>query len=83
MAGTLKLEDIQAAAERIKGKATYTPVLTSTTMNKRSGLDLHFKCEAFQKGTTMRRIEIQEREYGWIRGLFQASWCIERDHQAI
>eukprot|EP00730_Choanoeca_flexa_P002855 TRINITY_DN11206_c0_g1_i1.p1 TRINITY_DN11206_c0_g1~~TRINITY_DN11206_c0_g1_i1.p1 ORF type:complete len:351 (+),score=78.44 TRINITY_DN11206_c0_g1_i1:122-1174(+) len=50
----VQLEDIQAAAERIKGKATFTPVLTSSTLNTKSGLDLHFKCEAFQKGGSFK-----------------------------
>lgn len=41
--------DIQAAAQRIAGVAHRTPVLTSRTANQRSGAQLFFKCENFQR----------------------------------
>lgn len=41
--------DIEAAAERIKGVAHRTPVLTSRTADQRSGAQLFFKCENFQR----------------------------------
>ena len=40
---------IQEARERIAGKVGVTPVLTSTTLDARTGARLHFKCENFQK----------------------------------
>ncbi len=43
-------EDIQRAAERIKGIAKRTPVMTSHAFNEKSGVDAFFKCENFQKG---------------------------------
>ena len=41
---------IEDARERIAGKVNVTPVLTSSTLDERSGARLHFKCENFQKG---------------------------------
>lgn len=41
---------IEEARERIAGKVNVTPVLTSSTLDERSGARLHFKCENFQKG---------------------------------
>jgi len=41
---------IEEAHERIAGKVSVTPVLTSSTLDERSGARLHFKCENFQKG---------------------------------
>ena len=43
-------EDVQRAAERIKGLAQRTPVMTSHAFNEKSGVDVVFKCENFQKG---------------------------------
>ncbi len=43
------LADIEQAAERIAGLAHRTPVLTSTHFNERTGAELYFKCENFQK----------------------------------
>ena len=43
------LEDIKAAAERIKPHAHRTPVLTSRTMDGLSKGSLFFKCENFQR----------------------------------
>ena len=40
---------IQEARERIAGKVSVTPVLTSTTLDGEAGARLHFKCENFQK----------------------------------
>jgi len=41
---------IEDARERIAGKVSVTPVLTSSTLDGLSGARLHFKCENFQKG---------------------------------
>jgi threo-3-hydroxy-L-aspartate ammonia-lyase len=43
-------EDVVRAAERIAGVAHRTPVLTSRTADKRTGAELFFKCENFQRG---------------------------------
>ena len=43
-------EDIQRAAERIKGIAQRTPVMTSHMFDAKSGVRAVFKCENFQKG---------------------------------
>jgi threo-3-hydroxy-L-aspartate ammonia-lyase len=41
--------DVQAAAERIRGHAHRTPVLTSRRIDAETGARLHFKCENFQR----------------------------------
>ncbi|MEB3337413.1 MAG: pyridoxal-phosphate dependent enzyme, partial [Leptolyngbyaceae bacterium] len=41
--------DIEAAASRLLGNAHHTPVLTSTTVNQRTGSQVFFKCENFQR----------------------------------
>ena len=41
--------DIEAAAERIRGVAHRTPVLTSRTADQMSGAKLFFKCENYQR----------------------------------
>ncbi len=42
-------DDVAGAARRIQGRAHRTPVLTSETVNKRTGADVFFKCENFQR----------------------------------
>jgi len=42
-------EDVAAAAERIKGFANKTPVLTSRTVNNEFKAEVFFKCENFQR----------------------------------
>jgi threo-3-hydroxy-L-aspartate ammonia-lyase len=41
--------DVQAAAERIRGHAHRTPVLTSRRIDAETGAHLYFKCENFQR----------------------------------
>ena len=41
--------DVQAAAERLLGRAHRTPVLRSATADSRAGASLFFKCENFQR----------------------------------
>ncbi|HEX6037520.1 threo-3-hydroxy-L-aspartate ammonia-lyase [Longimicrobium sp.] len=43
-------DDVRAAAERLRGMAHRTPVMTSRTLNERLGAEVHFKCENFQRG---------------------------------
>jgi len=42
-------DDVFAAAERIKGHAHRTPVMTSRTVNKELDAEVFFKCENFQR----------------------------------
>src|SRR6267378_2720401 len=42
--------DVQAAAERLRGVATRTPVVTSRTVDSRVGGRVFFKCENLQRG---------------------------------
>jgi len=46
----VNLDQIRAAAERIRPVAHPTPVLTSRLFNEAAGLDCYFKCENFQRG---------------------------------
>jgi threo-3-hydroxy-L-aspartate ammonia-lyase len=41
--------DVVDAAERLRGNSHRTPVLTSRTANERTGAELFFKCENFQR----------------------------------
>ncbi|MEO8500857.1 MAG: threo-3-hydroxy-L-aspartate ammonia-lyase [Vicinamibacteria bacterium] len=43
------LADVEAAASRIKGHAHRTPVLTSSTIDRKTGGAVFFKCENFQR----------------------------------
>jgi len=42
-------DDVLAAAERITGVAHRTPVMTSRTVDERTGASVFFKCENFQR----------------------------------
>jgi len=41
--------DVVAASERLQGHAHRTPVLTSSTLDQRTGAQFFFKCENFQR----------------------------------
>jgi threonine dehydratase len=45
----VRLDDIRAAAERIRPYAHRTPVLTNESLNERLGAHVYFKCENLQK----------------------------------
>ena len=45
-----RYEDVVSAAERLRGVAHRTPVLTSSTVDERTGARVFFKCENFQRG---------------------------------
>ena len=45
----VSLADIKAARERINGYIHYTPVMRCSYLDSIAGLQLHFKCENFQK----------------------------------
>jgi threonine dehydratase len=45
----IPLADIQAAAERLRGRLHRTPILTARSLGERAGVSLSLKCECFQK----------------------------------
>ncbi len=45
----ITINDIQAAAKRLKNIANHTPVVTSRTVNKLTNRQVFFKCENFQR----------------------------------
>lgn len=47
---TVSLEDVTAAAERVKVLARVTPIHTSRLFNEAAGTRAFFKCENFQRG---------------------------------
>jgi threo-3-hydroxy-L-aspartate ammonia-lyase len=49
ISSAISFADITAAAARLRGVAHRTPVLTSHTANERTGAQLFFKCENFQR----------------------------------
>ncbi|HET6569392.1 MAG TPA: threo-3-hydroxy-L-aspartate ammonia-lyase [Rhodothermales bacterium] len=49
LADTVTFADITAAAGRLSGVARHTPVLTSRTVDARTGARVFFKCENFQR----------------------------------
>ncbi|MGX4642398.1 threo-3-hydroxy-L-aspartate ammonia-lyase [Massilia sp. SYSU DXS3249] len=49
MTAPLQFNDVEQAAARLEGAAHRTPVLTSTTANARTGAQLFFKCENYQR----------------------------------
>ena len=42
--------DVCAAAERLRGVANRTPIMTSRTFDEMTGRQVFFKCENFQRG---------------------------------
>ncbi len=46
--------EVRAAAERLRGVAHHTPVLTSRTLNALVGREVFFKCENFQRGGSFK-----------------------------
>jgi threonine ammonia-lyase medium form len=46
----IELEDVRRAAQRLAGVAHRTPVLTSRTLDERTGARVHIKAECFQRG---------------------------------
>ncbi len=46
----ISLDDVRAAAERLRGVAHRTPVHTSRTLDALAGRELFLKCENFQRG---------------------------------
>lgn len=48
--GNVTYDHVRAAAARLKGIANRTSVLTSRTLNERTGREIYLKCEQFQRG---------------------------------
>jgi threonine dehydratase len=44
------LDDVESAARQIAGVAHHTPIMTSRTVNERTGAEIFFKCENLQRG---------------------------------
>ncbi|MBW4466220.1 MAG: threo-3-hydroxy-L-aspartate ammonia-lyase [Pegethrix bostrychoides GSE-TBD4-15B] len=66
-------DDLAAAAERLRGAAHLTPVLTSRTVDQRTGHQVFFKCENFQRTgsfkfrgayNAMSQLEAAQRQQG-------------------
>jgi len=47
---TITFSDVQSAAERLRGQAHRTPVVTSRTFDQVAGCQVFFKCENLQRG---------------------------------
>ena len=47
---SIELEDVERAAQRLAGVAHRTPVLSSRTLDERTGAHVHVKAECFQRG---------------------------------
>ncbi len=64
--------DVAAAAQRLKGVAHRTPVMTSATVDRRTGAQVFFKCENFQRMGAFK-----------FRGAYNALSCLDgRQRQA-
>src|ERR1700694_6351585 len=46
----IALADVRQAAERLRGVANHTPVVTSRTVDDLTGAQVFFKCENLQRG---------------------------------
>ena len=64
------LADIEAAARRIEGHAHRTPVLTSSTIDRKTGGSVFFKCENFQRAGAFK-----------FRGAFNALSKVSADER--
>jgi threonine dehydratase len=47
---SIELDDVERAAQRLAGVAHRTPVVTSRTLDERTGTRVHLKAECFQRG---------------------------------
>jgi threonine dehydratase len=69
----VRYSDVADAADRLAGHAHRTPALTSSTVNRRTGAEVFFKCENFQRigafkfrgaYNAMSRLSPEERRRG-------------------
>ena len=65
------LQDVRAAAERIRGVANKTPVVTSRTFDERVGARVFFKCENLQRGGAFK-----------FRGAYNRLVCLSPEERA-
>ena len=70
--GAISLAAIQAASVVLRKSAHHTPVLTSTALDALAGLELHFKCEVFQKTGSFK-----------FRGAYNAVSTLPPDAKAV
>jgi threonine dehydratase len=63
------IDDVRAAAQRLAGVAHRTPVVTSRTLDERTGAKVFLKCENFQRmgafkfrGAYNRMVQLDERQ---------------------
>lgn len=68
-AANVTLEDVRAAASRLQGVAHRTPVVTSRTLDERTGASVFLKCENFQRmgafkfrGAYNRLVQLDEKQ---------------------
>ena len=54
MAEPLSIEDVRAAAARLRGRITRTPVLVAEALNQASGYTLYVKCENLQRAGSFK-----------------------------
>jgi threonine dehydratase len=52
--GPLTLDDVHAAARRLLGRVTRTPVITSSAWDEASGYRVFFKCESLQRAGSFK-----------------------------
>jgi threonine dehydratase len=64
-------DDVRAAAERLRGVAHRTPVMTSRTLDERLGASVFFKCENLQRGGAFK-----------FRGAYNAVSQLSADERA-
>ncbi len=62
----MEFADVAAAAQRLSGIAHRTPVLTSRTVDARTGATVYFKCENFQRMGAFK-----------FRGAYNALSCLD------
>jgi threonine dehydratase len=71
----ISIEDVRAAADRLRGIATRTPVVTSRTVDGLTGAQVFFKCENLQRGGAFKfrgaynrlaQLEPEERRRGVV-----------------
>ena len=71
LASELSFGDIADAAERIRGIAHRTPVMTSRALNKQLDKRVFIKCENFQRGGSFK-----------VRGALNAVLCLAPEVRA-
>jgi len=54
MSATLTIDDVRAAAERLRGRVYRTPVLVSEALNASSGFTISLKCENLQRAGSFK-----------------------------